>query len=219
MDQNIYITGFVLVGLLCLIGIAGLVGLLQGATGRKSKGEIGEDLVSTTLRQRLDGSAYRVFDDLYLPRADGRGTTQVDHVVVSKFGVFVIETKNYTGWIFGREKDRQWTQQIYKHRYRFQNPLHQNLLHVAAVSRYLGLEREMIHPLVYFAGSSEFKTPLPENVIDQGLVSYFDRFEAVLLGEERVEAVCLVLADLDARLDRMQVGREHVAGLRELHGR
>ncbi len=52
--------------------------------------------------------------------------TQLDHVVVSRFGVFVIETKNYRGWIFGSEKQPQWTQQIYRQKNRFQNPLHQN---------------------------------------------------------------------------------------------
>ncbi len=45
---------------------------------------------------------------------------------MSTHGIFVIETKNYKGWIYGKEKDRQWTQVIYKRKERFQNPIHQN---------------------------------------------------------------------------------------------
>ena len=42
------------------------------------------------------------------------GTTQIDHVVVADTGIFVIETKHYSGWIFGGPNDSQWTQVIYK---------------------------------------------------------------------------------------------------------
>ncbi len=42
------------------------------------------------------------------------GTTQIDHLLVSRFGVFVIETKHYNGWIFANPKHPTWTQVIYK---------------------------------------------------------------------------------------------------------
>jgi hypothetical protein len=96
------------------------------------KGCFGERLVSKSLSS-LDPETYQTFHDLYFPRPDGQGTTQLDHVVVSPFGIFVVETKNYRGWIFGSEKQRQWTQQIYKRKERFQNPLHQNHLHIRAL--------------------------------------------------------------------------------------
>jgi hypothetical protein len=51
-------------------------------------------------------------NDIYLPLDDG-STTQIDHVVVSPFGVFVIETKTYKGWIFGNPRDAQWTQALH----------------------------------------------------------------------------------------------------------
>src|SRR5206468_3484784 len=63
------------------------------------KGWIGELLLHLRLRIGLDRSRYRLFHNLILPTPDG--TTQVDHVVVSTHGIFVIETKNYGGWIFG----------------------------------------------------------------------------------------------------------------------
>jgi hypothetical protein len=66
--------------------------------------------------------------------------------LVSPFGVFVIETKNYKGWILGDEKQRQWMQQIYGKKNRFQNPLHQNQLHVRALMDFLALPESPFHP-------------------------------------------------------------------------
>jgi hypothetical protein len=75
------------------------------------KGFVGEWRVSRLLRRKLDQGTYQLIDNLLLAR--DTDTTQIDPVVVSVHGLFVIETKNYRGWIFGRERDRNWTQQIY----------------------------------------------------------------------------------------------------------
>jgi len=107
--------------------------------------------------------------DLVLPTPDG--TTQVDHVIVSRFGVFVIETKNMTGWIFGDERSRKWTQTLYRKKYPFQNPLRQNYKHVKAVESIAGLRSRCVHSVVVFVGGSKFKTPMPANVVyRRGLV-------------------------------------------------
>lgn len=81
------------------------------------------------------------------------GTTQIDHVVVSRFGIFVVESKNMKGWIFGSEQDRQWTQSIFGKKYRFQNPLHQNYRHTRALSQFLDVAHDKIHSVVMFWGS------------------------------------------------------------------
>ncbi|RYD85706.1 MAG: NERD domain-containing protein, partial [Verrucomicrobiaceae bacterium] len=75
------------------------------------KGTLGEVRVRRSLRSLLDEHEYRLFNDLTLPTRDG--TTQIDHVIVSRFGVFVIETKNMKGWIFGGTGQAQWTQVVY----------------------------------------------------------------------------------------------------------
>ncbi len=81
------------------------------------KGWLGEKLVETKGRRRLPAETYRPFHNVTIP--DGAGTTQIDHVYVSPFGIFVVETKNYKGWIFGGERDSQWTQSIYRKKSRF----------------------------------------------------------------------------------------------------
>jgi hypothetical protein len=110
---------------------------------RWSKGELGEIRVSRALHQSLNATDYRLFDDIILPIRDG--TTQIDHIVVSRFGVFVIETKNMMGWIFGSVDQPRWTQVAFRRKSQFQNPIRQNLGHVRAVQTLLLLETSKVH--------------------------------------------------------------------------
>lgn len=76
------------------------------------KGKLGEALVKSVVWYRLPKETYTPFHDVTLLTADG--TTQIDHVFVSAFGVFVVETKHMKGWIFGSERQANWTQKIFK---------------------------------------------------------------------------------------------------------
>lgn len=66
------------------------------------KGRVGEANVNRIL-ERLIKDVYKIYHDVYVPNGEG-GTTQVDHIVTSPYEIFVIETKHYKGWIFGKEK-------------------------------------------------------------------------------------------------------------------
>ena len=63
----------------------------------RAKGAVGETVVATELGL-LPRDKYRVLNDVTLPTPNG--SSQIDHVVVSIYGIFVIETKNYKGWIY-----------------------------------------------------------------------------------------------------------------------
>jgi hypothetical protein len=94
------------------------------------------------------------------------GTTQVDHILVSRYGVFVIETKDYNGWIFANQSDAQWTNVHYHLKYRFQNPIRQNFRHLLAVQNLLEfIPRDAVQSVVVFCGSAEFKTDVPAGVV------------------------------------------------------
>ena len=136
--------------------------LIAASKSPAVKGKIGEFRVSRLLKKDLNPSVYRVLGDVTIPSING--TTQIDHVVVSPFGIFVIETKNFTGWIFGNARDANWTQTIYKNKSRFQNPIRQNYTHVKALETITGLEESVFHSMVIFTGSAEFKTPVPDEV-------------------------------------------------------
>jgi len=75
------------------------------------KGIIGEFLVNISANLKLDKNKYHLIKNVTLPTEDG--TTQIDHIIVSEYGIFVVETKNMKGWIFGDEKQKYWTQKIY----------------------------------------------------------------------------------------------------------
>jgi hypothetical protein len=129
----------------------------------EKKGARGERQVHNALTSVLDETEYRVLADLILPFASG--TTQLDHLVLSRFGIFVLETKHMSGWIFGDADQPKWTQVLKGgKRYTFQNPLWQNYAHVKAVQELLDIERRVIHNFVVFTGSAEPKTDMPENV-------------------------------------------------------
>jgi len=129
------------------------------------KGARGESKVSTRLGLSLPSGSYEQFNDVTLPTA--RSSTQIDHIIVSPFGIFVIETKNYSGWVFGSANSKQWTQVLYKKKYQFLNPLRQNAHHVKAVTRFLALPDKYIFSVVVFVGSAKIKTKkeLPGNVV------------------------------------------------------
>ena len=95
---------------------------------------MGERIVSARLNTLLSDD-YRILDDVILKT--NRGTSQIDHIVVSKYGIFVIETKNYKGWIFGHENSEKWTQNLYGYKYALANPVRQNQAHIRAVRQTL----------------------------------------------------------------------------------
>lgn len=151
-----------------LIPIILIVAFLKSPVG---KGIIGEFLVSTSSKIKLDKDEYHIIKNVTLPAEDG--TTQIDHIIVSEYGVFVVETKNMKGWIFGDEKQKYWTQKIYKNTNKFQNPLHQNYKHIKTIQNALDIDQDKIFSVIVFAGDSESKTKIPENVTqDIGYIDY-----------------------------------------------
>ena len=153
---------------------------------RTLKGRIGELMVNLAARLRLPAETYRRVHNVTLPTADG--TTQIDHIIVCPYGVFVIETKFMQGWLFGRAEERYWTQRIGRRSYRFQNPLRQNFKHTQALEALLDLPDAVIHSVVVFMGEGRFKTERPANVLLGGsYVTYIKSFQTPVLTEPQVE--------------------------------
>ena len=177
-----------------IVALLVLVGCLKDAPF--FKGLAGERRVSRLLRRRLDQGSYQVIDNLLL--AANNDTTQIDHVVVSVHGIFVLETKTFRGWIFGSERDRFWTQQIFAFRTRFQNPLRQNYKHLKFLEAVTGVGADKIYPVVVFAGTAELKTGLPGNVLYlRELADYIRHRDEVRLAPEEA-------ARITARLRRIR---------------
>ncbi|MFW6297602.1 MAG: NERD domain-containing protein [Desulfosalsimonas sp.] len=143
----------------CLIPIVILAGILRSPW---FKGIAGEGLVNLSAKFFLNKKDYHLIKNVTLPTENG--STQIDHIIVSKYGVFVVETKNMKGWIFGRPDQKMWTQKIYKQSNKFQNPLHQNHKHIKTLQALTGLQDTQVHSVIVFVGDSKFKTDMPDNV-------------------------------------------------------
>lgn len=147
----------------------------------------GEELIRKSIINHLPSSSWHLLNNVTLKTVDG--TTQIDHVLVSRYGVFVIETKHYSGWLFGDAISKQWTQVIYGTKHRFQNPLHQNYKHIKAVQELLDfLAPEHIIGLVVFTGDAEFKTDTPSGIFSlESVIKYLKGLNEELLTENRIQ--------------------------------
>lgn len=155
------------------------------------KGLLEERRVNKTL-QELDSSLYKIYHDIYIP-AENHRTTQIDHIVTSPYGIFVIETKHYNGWIFGRERDKFWTQVIYKNRETFLNPIRQNYGHIKALVNYLELDDDNFHSIIAFSDQSTFKFnevfKMARVVYYSQLIPVIKEFQETVIDSESLEKI------------------------------
>lgn len=151
------------------------------------KGIMGEFIINVFASWKLDSNVYHLIKNVTLPTEDG--TIQIDHIIVSVYGVFVVETKSLRGWIFGSPHQKMWTQKIYRHSNKFQNPLHQNYKHTRTLQSLLNLDDKQVHSVIVFIGDSEFKTPMSDNVTyGMGYIRYIQsKTEPVLSPREVIE--------------------------------
>ena len=144
---------FLLVAIIVLILVARYYLITQSP---KYIGEVGESIVSNYLN-KLPENEYKVFNNIYLKIKEG--SVQIDHLIVSLYGIFVIETKNYSGWIFGSENQKYWTHIIFENRYKFKNPIKQNISHINTVKYILSKYSYLKYfPIIVFTGSGELKS-------------------------------------------------------------
>ena len=161
--------------------------LLALFKSNRFKGFVGECFVTLLIRLALSKHTYHLINNVTLPTETG--TTQIDHIIVSKFGIFVIETKHLRGWIFGSANQKQWTQKIFKHTNKFQNPLHQNYKHLKTIEQLLEVPMDALFSLIVFVGECTFKTDLPENVTHStGCVRFIKSKKEAFFTDQEVEA-------------------------------
>ena len=149
--------------LLVLICLALILAILAYRKKRIYEQNYGEALVSNKIRNCIE-SPYHLFNNVTLKK--GKETTQIDHILITSKGIFVIETKHYSGWIFGTPDSRYWQQSIYHFKSRFPNPISQNQRQIRFLSELFKLEPKYYNNVVVFSGNSEFRTELGKSVIE-----------------------------------------------------
>lgn len=195
-----------------LIPLLIIVTILKSAT---FKGWFGEKLVEKVANRKLPNDIYHDFQNVTLPTDDG--TTQIDHIYVSKFGVFVVETKNYKGWIYGKVKDAKWTQNIYGKKHFFQNPLRQNYKHIKTLESLLNLPSDNFHSVIVFTGDCDLRSNFPPNICRLGNFSdYILSFNEPKLDKNQVNHICELLAE-NRLEDTVKTRRQHIQNLKNSH--
>ena len=122
--------------------------------GKNILGWFGEHWVKEVL-SKLDKKEYIVLNDVML-YVDGK-SHQIDHIVVSKYGVFVIETKQYNGYITGSKYDVKWIRHVGKNKYYYTNPIRQNYGHVKCVCSLLGIGEDKVFNVVCIPSKAKLK--------------------------------------------------------------
>lgn len=125
----------------------------------KSLGRQGEEQTASKLGWvSIWGYKGKLLRNVYVPMGNG-GTTEIDLLYITQKGIFVLESKNYAGYIYGNEWSQNWMETLYAgktwlgrnkvEKHRFYNPIWQNRTHMRALERYLGSPVQMISVIVF----------------------------------------------------------------------
>ncbi|MEW9672866.1 NERD domain-containing protein [Ammoniphilus sp. 3BR4] len=154
----------------------------------KFKGYLGERAIQRKLRSL--GRKYIVLNDIMIPTSEGK-TSQIDHIILSPYGVFVIETKNYQGWIFGKDQQQYWTQTIYKRKEKLFNPVWQNKGHIKALQDLLNdFPTIAYHSIIVFGNQATLKIETKYHVINASqLVSTILTYRNVNLTHDDIHSI------------------------------
>ena len=135
------------------------------------KGEIGEYKIDIQLDQLPKDCRY--LSDLLIknPRATS-GYSQIDHVVLGPYGIFVIETKNYQGTIYGGKDRKTWS---VNGKFKMMNPFVQNYGHIKALSSLIDRKyEESFISIVSFTKRSTFEVDLDYRKIASNELIVYD---------------------------------------------
>ena len=147
----------------------------------QNKGQFGEYLLEYAVtNHNIPGNLY-VFHNLYIPW-QGR-CSEIDLLMLHEKGIFVFESKNYSGWIFGNETDLNWTQSFSNgEKYYFYNPIRQNFNHIKALAAFLKISPDDFYSCIVFSErcslrsvpwtSDEYVVKWIKSALDQRVILY-----------------------------------------------
>lgn len=126
----------------------------------ENTGQWGEYLTEYLINNHIDGY-FKIVKNVYLETQ--KATTEIDVILIHEKGVFVFESKNYSGWIFGSAEQKHWTQcLVNKEKRKFYNPIMQNSTHIKAIKRTFNITDDKIFSYIVFSERCELRV-VPEN--------------------------------------------------------
>jgi len=155
---------------------------------------IGEIIINLSATYFLSDDDYHPISNISITSEDG--LIQIDQIIVSSYGIFVVEINKTQGWIFGNAHQQTWTQQTKKSTQQFPNPLQQNYKQCKALESALALEPGKLFSVIVFVGDSKFKTEMPENITDsRGYIPFIKSKGSTLLTATAVKQALRQISD------------------------
>lgn len=193
------------------------------------KGELGEYKIDIQLEQLP--TDYRFISDILIRTK--KGLTQIDHVIVTPVGIFVIETKNYLGKIYGKQFDKDWTQYNNGQKTYFYNPIKQNYGHVMALMELLKAHSTVgIQSIISFTRRCELRIDLDLRTADSDVTVVYDTDLTNAL-MKKVRAITQSMKDNllstddiikihhtleDANIKDPEIRKQHISEIKKKHG-
>lgn len=189
------------------------------------KGELGEYKIDIQLSQLP--KEYMSLSDLLIKNPkSSTGYSQIDHVIITPYGLFVIETKNYQGTIYGGKERKTW---LINGKFKMMNPLVQNYGHIQALKNFIDVKfHQYFISMVSFTKRSTFKIDeelrkINSNelvVYDVELTEFINRKVAILklqyknpvLMKDDIEVIHTSL--LNSNISDASIRKQHVDNIR-----
>lgn len=208
--EEVYVCIMFLAGVLMAFGVPVLIlayrKYVKEQKAKVCQGSNGERYIAKLLQELPEG--YRCLHDLLL-KYEGY-TVQIDHAVISVYGVFVIETKNFRGHIYGSSEKKRW-EQINKGKKRcFYSPTIQNNRHRFVISRICKLPIEKVIPITVFVGKCELHLEdVGRTILSKDLLPYIYGITKKILSQSDVDKIYNRLESKNITSE--SVRRHHVA--------
>ena len=177
------------------------------------KGKIGEWYVSLVLKALSKKHDCKVINDVIII-SEGK-SSQIDHILINKSGVYVIETKNYSGRIYGRGFDKQWTQVLAygKVKKKLYSPLFQNKVHIYRLKEILGIDENIFSLVVFVKGNIGY---IESDEVYTPMLMYkhiCEHIEDIKLSDEDIDNIYNKI--IEFKTNPMMTVKEHVEEIKE----
>lgn len=189
------------------------------------KGKYGEYLTYKNLK-KYEKNGCKFLFNAYIPKKDDE-STEIDVMMISNQGIFVFESKNYSGWIFGNEKQKTWTQTLPSGKNvakeHFFNPIMQNKTHIKYLRKIVG-DDVPIHSIIVFSERCELKKVQVEsqdiyvikrNRLTECASMICEKFSKIIMDQSEIEKIYFKLLPLTNVSE--EVKKQHIETINQKH--
>lgn len=207
---------YVIIGIASVALIIFLVYVAANGGVGKIKGRRGERITSEILDEYLKNNYGFKIDDVIVMGNNGK-TSQIDHILFTTHGIFVIETKNIEGRIYGSIEQKYWTQVTNSYnKYQKYSPVFQNKTHVYRIKSLLKLRYGVYSCVVFTKNNTDYLKGCEQCVHNAcDLLNYLNSKTEIIFKKEAVQQMYLKINDFKTNPRISE--EEHIQNIRNFH--